>query len=126
MTDLGTVQEILKWVVLGNALLLLVQCVRVVSLYAAIYSLSPHDWRRQLPLHVWIMALSFTFYVAVTSYFIFVALDHQWTRLALYGTAGFLAQYGLWNILQYDSRRYSMATNFRDTDDPQRQGDDTP
>ena len=109
-----TVVHVLQYLVVANALLLVVQTLRVIAVYAAVYSLTK-DERRQLPLHVWIMASSFFLYLAGTSYFMLTTPDvNAIPRTAIYGVAGILAQYGLWNVLQYDRRRYSAVTGFQD------------
>jgi hypothetical protein len=111
-----TVLEVVRALVLLNGVLLVLQSLRVVSVYSAVYTLTK-DERRQLPLHVWLMALSFAMYVGGTTYFLFRAEnDNLLGRLLLYGVAGAIAQYGLWNVLQYDRRRYSRVTHFQDTE----------
>lgn len=106
--------EVLLWAVIANAVLLLLQTIRVISVYSAVYTLSPKDWRRQLPLHVWLMATAFFIYVGGTTWFLLVGAGHELSRGIIYGTGGLIAQYALWNILKYDRRRYSAATNFQD------------
>lgn len=110
--------DILLAIVVVNGVVLVVQSARVVALYSSIYTLSPKDWKRQLPLHVWLMALSFGIYVAGTTYFLVASsMNHVLSRLLIYGAAGLIAQYALFNVLQYDRRRYSKVTNFRDPGD---------
>jgi hypothetical protein len=104
----------LKWIIIVNSIVLAVQSLRVVAVYSSVYSLSPKDWRKQLPLHVWMMALSFFIYVGTSTYYLVARQDAELIRIVLYGAAGFIAQYGLWNVLKYDRRRYSTVTNYRD------------
>jgi len=106
--------DLFKWLVIGNGVVLAVQALRVVSVYSSVYSLSPKDWRKQLPLHVWLMALSFFIYVATSSVYLAIRQDQELVRVLAYGLAGAIAQYGLWNVLKYDRRRYSKVTNFQD------------
>lgn len=106
--------RILELLVVANALVLVVQSLRVVAVYSAVYALTKGE-RRQLPLHVWLMALSFMLYVGGTSYYLVtIGGPAAVGRIAIYGTAGLLAQYGLWNVLRFDRRRYSAVTNFQD------------
>ena len=111
-----TIVEILRLAVSVNAVLLLVQSIRVIATYQAVYVLSPKDWKRQLPLHVWLMALAFFMYVAVTAVMLYINDGALNVRVIIYGIAGGIAQYALWNILKYDRRRYSRVTNFQDPD----------
>lgn len=106
--------EVLRWFVVINGAFLMFQALQVAAVYSSVYSLSPNDWRKQLPLHVWLMAFSFFMYVAGTSYYLIIAGGNVVGRLCVYGIAGVIAQYGLWNVLKYDRRRYSKVTNFQD------------
>lgn len=110
----NTVIDYLIAFVVINGIVLIVQSIRVVAVYSAVYSLSPKDWRSQLPLHVWLMALSFFIYVFGTTLFLVIGNGNEPPRIVIYGSAGLIAQYGLWNVLKYDRRRYSMVTNFQD------------
>lgn len=113
-----SIVRFMQYCVAANAVLLIVQSVRVIAVYSAVYSLTPDISKRQLPLHVWLIATSYLIYVIATTYFLlFVPTSYALSRVLLYGAAGLLGQYSLWNVLQYDRRRYSRLTNFVD-DDP--------
>lgn len=113
MNESVVVNYLIAFVII-NSIVLMVQSLRVVAVYSAVYSLSPKDWRNQLPLHVWLMALSFFFYVFGSSLFLLIGDGKELFRCVIYGSAGLIAQYGLWNVLKYDRRRYSKVTNFQD------------
>lgn len=109
-----SLRQILIAAVVANAVVLLIQSIRVISVYSSVYTLSPKDWRRQLPLHVWLMATSFFIYVGGSTYFMLAGAGNEIARAIVYGTGGLVAQYSLLKILSYDRRRYSAATNFQD------------
>lgn len=108
----------LRWaefLVALNGVILTIQSIRVVATYSAVYSLSEKNWRRQLPLHVWLIALSYGIYAASTTYFLLVGgQQNALGRTLFYGTAGLIGQYALWQVLGYERRRYSKVTNFID------------
>lgn len=103
--------NILRYLVLANAALLIVQSVRVISVYSAVYSLTSGP-KRQLPLHVWLIATSYLIYAAGTSFFLITGIGHELSRTLIYGAAGLLGQYALHQVLQYDRRKLTAATNF--------------
>lgn len=109
----------IQFVIIVNAVGLILQSVRVIATYSAVYTLTKDHHRRQLPLHVWVIALSYLIYVISTTYFLYVNGEtvQVLPRTILFGASGVLGQYALWNVLKYDRRRYSQATNFMDSDD---------
>lgn len=109
-----------QYLVMANAVLLVAQSLRVISIYSAVYTLTKGP-KRQLPHHVWLIATSFLIYVLASTYFLWTTPAFQGLgRAVLYGIAGLIGQYALWNILSYERRRYSSATNFMDTCDAPR------
>lgn len=107
--------RLLQYVIVVNSLLLVGQCVRVIATYSAVYHLTPDKHRRQLPLHVWLIATSYLIFVLATTFYLFVnGAPNALGRAIFYGTAGLIGQYALWQVLQYDRRRYSRLTNFTD------------
>lgn len=112
-----TLTRILQWIVVGNSALLMVQTVRVISVYSAIFSLT-RGKKRQLPLHVWMIATSYLIYSTVTGYLLATTPEpNGFWRAIFFGTAGLIGQYALWNILSYDRRRLSVASTMEDMDD---------
>jgi lysylphosphatidylglycerol synthetase-like protein (DUF2156 family) len=110
--------RILQYLVIANGLLLVLQSVRVIAVYSAVYSLTKNKDKRLLPLHVWLMAISYLIFVGTTSFYLLTAPTQNATgRTVLYGVAGLLGQYALLNVLRYDRRKISAATNFQDPDD---------
>lgn len=107
----------IQYLVMANAALLILQSVRVISVYSAVYSLTKGP-KRQLPLHVWLIATSYLIYVLGTTYLLYVNGEEVETilRTVLFGVAGLVGQYALWNVLQHEHRRYSKVTNFVDED----------
>lgn len=112
-----TLSRVLQILVATNAIALLLQCVRVIAVYSAVYSLTTGP-KRQLPFHVWLMATSYLIYVFGTT--VFVALSNvpnAVPRLVTYLAAGVLGQYALYQVLAYDRRKYSKLTNFKADDE---------
>jgi hypothetical protein len=112
--------RVVQYIVIANALLLILQTVRCIATYSAVYSLSERNWRRQLPLHVWLVSTSYLMYLATTTYYLYVTPEPSGvSRTVLYLASGLIGQYALWNVLSYDRRRYSSETNFSEAhDDP--------
>lgn len=109
--------RIIQYFVIANAFFLVIQSIRVIATYSAVYTLTKGD-KRQLPLHVWLIATSYLIFVLSTTYFLVVAgAPNAEARTLFYGSAGLLGQYALWNVLSYERRRYSKVTNFQDPDD---------
>lgn len=106
----------IQYLIIANALLLIIQTVRVIAIYSAVYSLTKDQGKKQLPLHVWLIATSYLIYVLGTTYFLYIngAQYQSLSRAIVYGTSGLIGQYALWNVLQYDRRRLSEATSFQD------------
>ena len=110
----SAVLRALQYLVIGNAVLLIVQTVRVIAVYSAVYSLTENRARRQLPLHVWLIASSYLIYLLGTTYFLALAgQQNAGARSVVYGIAGLIGQYALWNVLSYERRQYSKVTNFQ-------------
>lgn len=109
--------RILQYLVLLNGFILAVQSIRVIATYSAVYSLTKGP-KRQLPLHVWLIATSYLIYALSTSFFLVVGgQQNALGRVIFYGTAGLIGQYALWHVLSYERRRYSTVTNFQDPGD---------
>lgn len=101
--------------VVANAVMLIVQSVRVIAVYSAVHSLIEDRAKRQLPLHVWLIATSYLLYVLGTTYFIFTTPEpNGLARAILYAVSGLIGQYALWNVLSFERRRYSKVTSFID------------
>lgn len=112
-----TTIRFIQYMIVTNALLLIFQTIRVIAIYSAIYSLTSDRVKRQLPLHVWLIATSYLIYALGTTYILYVAPDFNvYLRTTLFGVAGTLGQYAIWNVLSYERRRYTEATNFADSD----------
>lgn len=111
--------RLLQYFVIVNAAVLIVQTARVIAVYSAVYSLTPKNVRRQLPLHVWLIATSYLIYVCGTTYLLIVngSTFAALARTVFYGLAGAIGQYALWNVLVYERRRYSLATSYTDQGD---------
>lgn len=111
-----TALRILQLLVVLNAVGLIIQSVRIIAVYSSIHAVTEGP-RGQLPLHVWTIATSYLIFVCGTSYLLVVDPSfHGITRVVLYGAAGVMGQYALWNLLSYERRRLTAATNFG-TDD---------
>lgn len=112
-----TIVRTVQYLVIANALFLVFQSVRVISIYSAVYTLTKGK-KRQLPLHVWLIAVSYMIYVLATTYFLYVngAEQQSLSRAIFYGVAGIIGQVALWNVLSYERRRYSEVTNVTDED----------
>lgn len=105
-----------------NAAVLMVQTIRVIATYGAIYSLTKDRGAKLLPLHVWIVAFALLGYVFTTTYFLIVTPDRDIViRAVLYGTFGLMANYGLSNVMRYDRRKLTAATQYLDQDKPPEQ-----
>lgn len=110
-----TLLRFFEYLVILNGAILIAQSVRVIAVYSTVYALTKGD-RRQLPLHVWLIATSFLIYVIGTSLLLVVSPDiYALSRVIFYGVAGAIGQYALFNVLAYERRRYSEATNFMDS-----------
>lgn len=108
--------RILQLLVCANAALLVIQSIRVIATYSAVYAVTEGP-RRQLPLHVWLIATSYLIFVLGTTYFLLVSgQPNALTRVILYGAAGVVGQFSLYNVLSYERRRYSEYTRFTDPD----------
>lgn len=110
--------RILQLLVIANSVLLVIQSVRVIAVYSAVFTLTKGS-RRQLPLHVWLIALSYLIYSSTTGYYLFsTPIPNAYGRTLLYGTAGIIGQYALFNVLSYERRKYTEATNYIEPDAP--------
>lgn len=100
----------LRILLVVNSLILVVQSVRIIAVYSAIYSLTSGP-KRQLPLHVWLIAVSYLIYVLGTTYFTFTIhfQGQTFVRNYIYIVAGLIGQYSLWNVLSYERRKFTAA-----------------
>lgn len=110
--------RILQYLVVINGVVLVLQSARVIAVYSAVFSLTKDEHKRMLPLHVWLMALSYLIFAGTTSFYMLVnPAPNALGRTILYGVAGLLGQYALVNVLRYDKRKLSKITNFQEPEE---------
>lgn len=104
-----TAQDLFRYLVIGNAVLLVGQAVRVIAVYSSVYVVSRGTSRR-LPLHVWTIAVSYLVFVFATTLMLMLQPERvDLGVVLLYGLAGFMGQFALYNVLGYERARKAAA-----------------
>lgn len=104
--------EILRYLVIVNAVVLILQTIRLIAAYGATYSLMPRGLHRVLPLYVWLIATSYLIYLCGTTFYLVQQSGPNIaTRCVLYGLAGAFGQYALWNLLRNERLGRTATTD---------------
>lgn len=111
-----TLLRVLQYLVIANGVVLTLVAVRVIATYSAVWAMTPEVKRKQLPLHVWLIASSYLIYVASTTWLLVVTPVYGISRTIFYGAAGLIGQFALFNVLSYERRKLTAATSFQDQD----------